>query len=70
VPAAPAYVAPKVLGEITQCYGLHNLNCHSVLRADGTEHSYYALPDIDPLDTAIREPVFNICDDETNDCSF
>jgi hypothetical protein len=40
VPAAPAYVDPKVLGEITQCYALHNLNCHSVHRADGTEHSY------------------------------
>ena len=27
-----------------QPYGFHNLNCHSVLLADGTERSYYALP--------------------------
>jgi hypothetical protein len=50
-------------------YDFHNLNLQTVFRADGTEHSYFALPENYPLELATPEPVFNVYDDETDDCS-
>jgi hypothetical protein len=54
-----------------KCYGLHNLNRRSLFRADGTEQSYFTLPagaDY-PLERDVPEPLFDIYDDDVDDCS-
>jgi hypothetical protein len=40
-----------------------------VFQADGTEHSYYKLPENYPLEIASPEPVFDVYDDNMNGCS-
>jgi hypothetical protein len=70
VPAAPSYVAPQLLEEMPQCYGLHDLNRHSLFRANGTEQSYFTLPTDYPLERDISEPVFAVYDDESEGCSI
>ena len=52
-----------------QSYGFHNLNRHSVFLADGSEHSYFALPENYSLEQATAEPVFDVYDDESDGCS-
>jgi hypothetical protein len=69
LPEAHAYVAPQLLDEMPQCYGLHNLNRRSLFRADGTEQSYFTLPADYPLERDVPEPLFDVYDDDVDDCS-
>jgi hypothetical protein len=62
--------ASSVFGEIPEQYGVHNLSRQTVFRADGTEHSYYTLPENYPLELASPEPVFSVYDDESDGFSI
>jgi hypothetical protein len=59
----------SVFGEMPEQYGFHNLSSQTVFQADGTEHSYYKLPENYPLEIASPEPVFDVYDDNMNGCS-
>lgn len=66
MPSATAYPATQVMAKMPQSYGFHNLNVQSVIRADGTKHSYFTLPTDYPLERDVPEPVFAV-DDEVLD---
>ena len=60
------YADLQVFGEMPQPYGFNNLVRQSIFLADGTEHSYYVLPENYPLEQATVEPVFDVYDDESD----
>jgi hypothetical protein len=45
-------------------YGFDNLKRQTVIRADGTEHSFYGLPENYLLDRATLGPLFDAYDDD------
>jgi hypothetical protein len=61
--------ASSVFSQMPEQYGFHNLSRQTVFRADGTEHSYYRLPENYPLELACPEPVFDVYDDDMDGCS-
>jgi hypothetical protein len=50
-------------------YGFDNLKRQTVIRADGTEHSFYGLPENYLLDRATLGPLFDVYDDDMDGCS-
>ena len=62
-------LSEQSLDGMPQSYGLHNLNRQSVFLGDGSEHSYFVLPEKYPLQRAVPEPVFDVYEDETEGCS-
>ena len=59
VPARNDNLIEHNVDGMLQAYGLHNLNCRTVVRADSTEQNYYALPENYPLERAMPEPLFS-----------